>query len=802
MTRLAPQARAVASLLFVCAASVRAQAPSAVVEAALARVEQDMDIAEGELLRIEVQYREVPNLFTTEDRGERMAWGEIYYLTKEYQRASMLLFGAVEPREGERPLVEQLPGYADALYYLADSLFLAGNVSAAQGYFEKLLKLRGHPHHEQAILRLMEICDEERRTDDIDRYYAEYLQIAGKNIPGQVRYLRGKSLFLAKKDREALDELSRVPPSEAFALRSRYIMGAALVRMGRYDDALAVFQQVAFAQPIAPDDQRVKEQAHLARGRLFYQADKLAESIDAYQEISYDSPLLTTMLYEVTWTYVRRGQLALRAKSGDDLTAGERRELANLEYEKALDQLEDLRSLEPDSERGADIAILAGNLQLQRSAFDKAAAAFDDVLLAYRDTDRQMSAQMGERSSRERLLRDILAMSAGGLAVDSKLPAAAARRASANPEVAKALRVFQEIQQSRDEIASASKLLDELENQLSLENPTRTELFKPLQSGVDRSSSLENTLLGLQQRAIAVVSKISLPPPELAARLQALRTGRATLEAKTARLPKTPAAIAGRKKTLFARLTRIDNALHEAELEARQRRAELTAIDFMYTQDSSAAGSALTTELRKNPLREARVAIEEIERIAQGLREQLALTKKNIATAGGRGSAEDTLRIEYARSFQEERTLLASARDPSKAQLYSRVEKVLAKADALGKRNEAFRARLDDIVQERLAGSRALLASQKDALRTYVASLGDIDTRAAAVRDTAATVALEKVRQELSRIVLRADVGIADTSFARKQLETDKLGQLQRARAAELTDLTQAYADLTKDESP
>jgi hypothetical protein len=39
-----------------------------------------------------------------------------------------------------------------------------------------------------------------------------------------------------------------------------------------------------------------------------------------------------------------------------------------------------------------------------------------------------------------------------------------------------------------------------------------------------------------------------------------------------------------------------------------------------------------------------------------------------------------------------------------------------------------------------------------------------------------------------------------DTSFARKQEQTEKIGQLQRARAAELTDLTQAYADLTKDE--
>ena len=43
-------------------------------------------------------------------------------------------------------------------------------------------------------------------------------------------------------------------------------------------------------------------------------------------------------------------------------------------------------------------------------------------------------------------------------------------------------------------------------------------------------------------------------------------------------------------------------------------------------------------------------------------------------------------------------------------------------------------------------GARALLASEKEALTTYVSALGDIDTRAAAVRDTATTIALDKVR--------------------------------------------------------
>jgi tetratricopeptide (TPR) repeat protein len=778
---------------------VRAQESNA---ADMGRVERDVGIAEGELRRIEDQYKTVPDLFTTEDRGERVTWGEIYYLQKEYQRASFLLFGAVEPRDNDKTPVEERPDYADALYYLADSLYLLGNQGAAQKYYEKLLKLKSHGFHEQAILRLMEIGDTQGRFDDVDKYYAEYLDtVKGKVVPGQVRYLRGKSLFLAKKDDDAIRELSQVPASDAYALRSRYLIGAALVRAGKLDDAQGMFTQVAGAKSIAKGDKQVKEMAHLARGRVFYETDKLNESIDAYQEISYDSPLLTTMLYEVTWTYVRRGQLALRGHKGDNLTDLERRERAKIEYEKALSQLEDLKALEPDSDKAAEIDILAGNLRLQRNEFEKASGIFGDVLSTYKNADEQLSALMADHSTKEKLLADILSIGQGGLTVDSKLPPLAARRAQKNEEVAKALRVFKDIQKSRDEITQTTKLLADLEQQLSPDNPNRTELFKPLQSGVERSTSLENTLLALRQNAVAIERGLARPNADVQAKLQNLQQSRGELEKKIATLPRTPEAAAARKKKLMDRLTKIDQLLHQAELDTQQRKAELTAIDFMYSHEAPGA-DRVKAELHKNELRGQRADIEKLEARVDELKDQIATVKKGIATAGGRGSQEDQLRQQYAKTFEEERAILASARDPAQASTYARLDASVKRIDDLGQQNQAFRSRLDQIVEERLTGARALLAAEKDALSTYVSSLGDIDKRATAVRDKATTIALDKVRYELNRIVLRADVGIVDTSFARKQAETEKIGQLQRAKAAELTDLTQAYADLTKDEAP
>jgi len=95
-----------------------------------------------------------------------------------------------------------------------------------------------------------------------------------------------------------------------------------------------------------------------------------------------------------------------------------------------------------------------------------------------------------------------------------------------------------------------------------------------------------------------------------------------------------------------------------------------------------------------------------------------------------------------------------------------------------------------------------MLSAERDALAAYDRALAGLDSRAAALRSGATADALEHVREDVGSIVLRGDVGLIDSAFSRKQAETEMIGALQRARAAELTDLTQAYADLTKDEQP
>ncbi len=773
--------------------------PAAAFAAAdVAQLERDIDTATAEVARLERQYPDVPALFTAADREDRATWGSIYHLNREFERASLALFGAVEPREGETEAsVARSPNHGESLYLLADSLFQLGNVGAARQYFERLLALPGHGYRDDAIQRLMEIAAAAGQFDDVDRYFNRYLQSAGSRVPGKVRYLRARSLFLARRDDEALEQLGQVPAGEAFDQRARYLRAAIATRKGELEKALALFDEIVALKPVAREDAAVRELAHLGRGRVLYELDRLDESVNAYQAIDYDSPYLTTMLYEVTLTFVRRGQLALRGSKSDGLTEAQRREKARVEYQQALRQLDDLRALDPDGERAADIELLAANLRLQRFEFAQAEELFRDVSTRYRAVDDALRGLITDTAVADRILADILALEKDPRApLQSPLPLVAAQRAARMRDVAQSVAAFKELADSRQDVADTRAMLDRLDEQLSPENPARAELFKALQSVVDRSTALSATVTALRARALAAERTAARPGTADNATLDALAARRAELEAQVAQLPQTPEELVARKQKLRERADAIDRSIHELQLASGRLQATATSVQWLAKQ-------AVTPEKQAELQGRARDIAQELAAQAARLAELDGQSRKlraSIRTAGGKGSGEEMLRNALDQAFADERTALVRARGTGGE--FARLDVVHGRLDDLARRNDAFRQRLDAGVEQRLAGTRAMLAAERRSLDQYDASLATLEAKASGMRGSATAAALTHVREEIADVVLRADVGLIDSAFTRKQAETEKISSLRKARAAALTDLTQAYADLTKDESP
>jgi tetratricopeptide (TPR) repeat protein len=753
----------------------------------LSAIENQLAILESEAGRIEQAFQGQIDLSNQMSVEERLSQGELFFVLELWDQAATVLYGAVSQGRGH-------PGYSEGLYQLAESLYRMADFSGARTYFAEVLTRPDSQHKTLAIQRLVVIAERLRDWDGLDEYYRTYMAQSGGEVPSEVLYLRGKGLFLTRRDRDAIETLAGVPRGDSWYLRARYLAAATKVRAGNLEEALADYTVLVGEPPIAAEDRHVLELVHLARGRLLYELDRLGEAFDAYQNISWDSDMLTSMLYEVTWLYVRRGQLA----SVDETLSERERDRRSLEeYKLALVQLRELRSLEPDSSSAAYTSLLMGSLRLQRAEYDSAYEAFEAVQSEYASADATMAKLMSDGPQRGRIIQDILAMEAGALAVQSELPALAARRAADNKGVREAVRVFRELQARRDELTAVEKLVKKLDTLLSTDNPA--ELFPDLQEGLARSVALENEVLSLRARLAGLQHLAAKVPPEAQGRLATARRAREDLARKVATLPTTGEGMIARKGRFDDGFKKLERDLKDVSNAIAQRRAQLVALDMLHGQARRApdtAPHALDNERRK--IKGLLAVIQSWEDERERIAETLDEARLSTTLSGGRGAAEGDLRAAYQRALDEENRLLASAAESDELR---RLRAVDRRANSLRDRNRRFLGALTAVVDVHVAEMRALVEVERRNLSSYAGSVERVNGDAGAVHDEAARLALDLVRAEIQDVVVRSDVGLVDVTFAKKQQETEKVGRLQRQKAQELTDLSQAYSDLTREEA-
>lgn len=748
-----------------------------------------------ELDRLLAEYEVLPEIAGEGDFEERVTQGQIFLSLEDYERASLVLYGAVSPPSGtDKSALERRPGYADAVYSLAEALRELRNYQAAERYYAALLSLPGNPYAAEAISALMQMAASRGDHERADEFYARYLEVAGGRVPSDIRYARGRGLFLSGRDEAALEELAFIRKGTDQYLRARYIVGAVKVRQGKLEEALAIYDEVAFGIERVRADREVKELAHLARGRIYYELDKLTNAIDAYQYIPYDSDKLTAMLYEISWTYVRRGQLAYNNTDGDEAA---KLKAAAGNFDQALEQLSDLQLLEPDSERTADIKILIGNLRLQRNDFDYALLDFEGVLDEYGPADEEMRELMANPAERDRLLRDILTLESGGKAFDTRLPAVVAKKAGQNKDVSDAIRVFKDIQASRAEIAATEKMLFKLERALA--TSSKNQLFRPLAPALSRSQNVATNLLRIEgdvaelQHAMANNLDASTK-----ARLSELKRQREEIEEKLASIETDAAAIDAREQKIAERIGQLEQALHVNNLQLRSLELQLQALDKLFS-DASAGDSTQPQVLAnmRNKLRQVGDAIASSRALSQEIDDGIEQLQTKLRLSGGRGESEAAIRDAYAAALTREEQALEDALGPAGRELASLRKTIQAQA----RRNQTFRARVDKVVDRQVNQLRNIINSERENMKAYKSQVEVVNAQASAYRDRATAIALDAVREELNNVVVRADVGVVDVAFRRKQLQTERISKLRRQQAAELTDLNQAFADLQRDEA-
>jgi len=743
-------------LALAAAADVRTTAQ---LSAQLDQVAAQAKNAEDNLQVVETHYVGQAEPTGEEALLRRFSEGEIQYLLGDYTTASVLFYDLV----GDKTF-QKNPKYPEALYYLGDALYQQGNWGSARVYLRELLTLDS-PRYREA---LGEYLDATSRLNDFSNIepYIQRARGAGGELPPELAYVYGKWLFKrtdVPRDQRlvqaaAVFEPLAAQPDGRYRLQALYFLGVGEVERGNYDAALARFAQVAKSKPKDAKEQKVVELANLSQGRVLVEQGKFPEAIDRYQEVPRDSEAFPESIYEMAWAKVRAGDFD-GAKNATDI----------------------LLLVAPDSTLAPDGQILQAHLLLKLKRYGEATETYNGVINTYAPVRDELDALLNVNKDPVAYFDNLLLRNERNLDVNSLLPPVALKWANTQSEVGDALTVVKAMEDGRRGVSDGQTLADRI---LKALGERGMEAFPALQEGYTRADAVSNGLLSAEQTLTAIETELVGPllSADERAQLDALRTGDSTARTQLASLPTSGTAVASRRKSMQDRIDVLDREAFHLGYELQSMNAVLAAVQkWVVDTRGQRKGSAADEKAFQERVRTEQQSTIALEREIDAVRSELADARAKVDTSV---AGEEQLRAEVISVESQAHQILAGAEgrltDAGAQAIIAKAHALRELLDGLARRNEAAKVALQARVKRKGDEIRDKVVAEQHLLQEYNGDESKASGEAGQLVGRIAFDSFRRVRGQFYDLVLKADVGVVDVAFTRKQ---DKTADIQKAAA-------------------
>ncbi|MBK7863178.1 MAG: hypothetical protein IPJ65_32120 [Archangiaceae bacterium] len=443
--------------------------------------------------------------------------------------------------------------------------------------------------------------------------------------------------------------------------------------------------------------------------------------------------------------------------------------------------------------------ILQGTLLLKLKKYDEATETYNVVINTYAPVRDEIDALLTVNKDPAKYFDDLIARNEKTLDVAQLLPPAALKWATTQREVSEAVGIINNLEAGKNGVlesqAIAARILKGLDER-------GLEVFPVIQEGYTRADAVDTALTRAEEQLTQVETELlgKYLSPAQAQELDRLRKEGSELQARISTLPTTEEQVKERKARLQAKIDELDRKAYQALLDIQSQYAQLTAIQ-KYVDD--------TRKQRHNTPEEEKEFLEKVNLERKGLEATEAeLTKvradlqdeKNNADAAIGG--EETLRREYEASLGKQRDILMKSRGsvPNDAtQVMLRADVIRADASSLRDRVATAKSTLRERVQKRAAKLREMVQAEQALLTGYGNEVASTSSQAKGLVGRIAFDSFRRVRASFYDLVLKADVGVVDVAFTRKQDKTLEIQKLANQKDRELKALDDEFKEVLKD---
>jgi tetratricopeptide (TPR) repeat protein len=754
----------------------------------LNRIRNDIRRLDTRIRLLARSYRTFNPNFTV-SLAKRVSDGKLNFLLKDYTRASINLFDAVEnPRNKGRAQ------WYEAMYLLAEALFKSRNYEGSGRYYKRLVGLN-RTYVARSLVRLVQIAEKTKRYAWLNRYFQQAKSLPSSPIRNQLFYLSGKGLYQQKRFSDAKRALEQIPVNSDFWARAQYFLAVITLENpsnGNISAATGRLLRILkrASRPTSTDERKVRDTILIAIARLYHQRGLISRALLYYQRLDRNSHVFAQALYEICQAYLRRSEQVK--------TAIERKKF----NQKALNQLELLLAFLPDTPFVPRVKLLRGDLLLQLEKFPKAMKNYESLVSRYSNVYAYMNNFSRRHSDPKAFFRNLISRDLQKFDLAQYLPKDAVNWISSEELMSRALRLTNDLRTMKQNIKDSRKIIRRLEKALQIKD--KIALSPSLKEGRARAQDIRRKLISLEARLNAAEKNIVFSKMTSAERRRYMEIRRrlSAVRALFQQAPKSRTDSKKRNNSVKKRLASMMSRLRNVGNKLVYSRRMLRSVRNWLLNNPKAR--KLTPEQR-NSLRTDANQLERLNDTLTAERERLInlidLARIQLEYSG-MGSQEQKVQKTYRSLLRQEKQLfqsLSSRLSSSERQSVSDIRRYRTDIRSTRLEVTTFLNRLRTQAEKNARLIQLQVSREKGNVNRYNLATLRLQDNAKDLIAQIAYRSFASTQQKFYKLILQADVGVIDVAWQRKRSTQDQIDKIGVQQGKALRQLRLEFKDLLKE---
>jgi len=705
----------------------------------------------------------------------RVIESKILYEIGNYEGASVILLDLIA-----NPRFQTQSDYPRALFMLGRSMNELGNIRASARYLERAIRLGEGKVRDKAQLLLINMA----LQDDDDDRLVSIVDTLASNVAGEgstrTRYALGKALIRLGRYDQAIQTLSRLVDVDGLGPKARFYVGTAHTALERYGAARTEFERLSSTP--GPDAADLRHLSMLAIGRLQMEEGDLAGAITSYQLVPRSSRHFEVALFEMSWAYIKAEQ-----------------------YDKALATIDTLSLIVKDPRLDVEAHALRGRLNIYLNDYDRAVTSFEKIVGRFAPIRNELLAFTADEGNIGRYFEWLLERRADDTSLDAPLSKRTVAWVESAGDMRRVAGVFDSLSDQRRQIQLTQEIAAELEQIVRAQN--RVELFPTLKDGWTRALVLQNQLVMLASAILNAEHTITHPKivGEDRSELDGLINWRRRLEARFRDMPMTFEQFEERKRRIDDRFLDLKRQAFLVAQRLKGVRRQVLALeaylnDKQFTDGKKKYSVEEERGLRDDILQE-KGNLKSLFDDVESLDLELQTSSNEVGTGDAASQDEADLRATLIAAFKREGNfhdrmtigpLKALTRDIGG--LSDVLEQIW---EALGSLDRVVRA-INQEVDTKVADLYGLIRAEVIHLEEYLVEMRDQDNEGRRIGRFIGRQLFDSALVRMDEVVLKAELGLIDVAWQEKRQKSEEIRTLQNKRAKRLGKLSRALNQLTE----